>query len=285
MNAIAVLKNDHRGIERLFQAFERSGGAAERKRLVSELVRELSIHAAIEEQLVYPRLRQVFARDGSLERSSHADRGRGRRARRGGNRSAVPAGERGVLVALEEHHFAKLALVEIEKLAATDGRLEGKIHVLAENVRHHVEEEERDLLPALERALSREELDELGDVLQKAKKLAPTRPHPAAPDEPPANLLAGAATSAYDRGLLALGRGVDAAKALVSRAFRFGAATADRARRTAGQTARDAQGVARDAQDVARAARDTARSARERARIVARDAAEVARESTRPTLQ
>jgi len=122
-------------------------------------------------------------------------------------------------------------------------------------------------------------------VLQKAKKLAPTRPHPAAPDEPPANLLAGAATSAYDRGLLALGRGVDAAKALVSRAFRFGAATADRARRTAGQTARDAQGVARDAQDVARAARDTARSARERARIVARDAAEVARESTRPTLQ
>src|SRR6266540_1846521 len=182
MNAIAVLKNDHRGIERLFQAFERSGGAAERKRLVSELVRELSIHAAIEEQLVYPRLRQVFARDGSVGRSSHADRGRGRRARRGGTRSAVPAGERGVLVALEEHHFAKLALVEIEKLAATDGRLEGKIHVLAENVRHHVEEEERDLLPALERALSREELDELGDVLQKAKKLAPTRPHPAAPD-------------------------------------------------------------------------------------------------------
>jgi hemerythrin-like domain-containing protein len=285
MNAIAVLKNDHRNVERLFERFERSRSAAERKRVADELVRELSVHATIEEQLVYPRLRQAFAADGGAGRTGRGDRARGRRAGRNRNRSHLPPGERGVFVALEEHHFAKLALVEIEKLAATDGRFEGKVHVLAESVRHHVEEEERDLLPVLERALSSAELDDLGEVLQKAKKLAPTRPHPAAPDEPPGNLLASAAASAYDRSLLALGRGMGAARGLVGRALRFGADTAGRARRTVGATARDAQGVARDVQDVARAARDAATSARASARRIARDAADVAAQSTQATLQ
>jgi hemerythrin superfamily protein len=278
MNAVAVLKNDHRHFEHLFQRFERSRSTEEHKRIADTLVRELSIHATIEEQLVYPRLRQALAGDSGAPRSPRPGRAR---ARRGGRtRSAPLADERAVLVALEEHHFAKVALVEIEKLAATDGRFESKVRVLAENVRHHVEEEERDLLPALERSLSAEELDDLGDVLTKAKKLAPNRPHPGAPDEPPANLLAGAAASAYDHGLLAVRRALGSARDLVRRVFRFGADAAGRARKAAGETARDAQGVARDAQDVARAARDTATSARERARTVARDAAEVARQST-----
>lgn len=282
MDAVAVLKNDHRQFEHLFQRFERSRSTEEHRRIADTLVRELSIHATIEEQLVYPRLRQALAGDSGAARSP---RPRPARARRGGRtRSAPRSGERAVLVALEEHHFAKVALLEIEKLPATDGRFEGKIHVLAANVRHHVEEEERDLLPALESALSPDELDDLGDVLVKARKLAPTRPHPGAPDEPPANLFAGAAAAAYDRGLPALGRAVGAARSFVNRLFRFGAGAADHARKAVGETARDAQAVARDAQDVARAARDTARSARERARTVARDAAEVARHSTEATM-
>jgi hemerythrin-like domain-containing protein len=282
MQAVALLKNDHRDIEQLFQRFEGSRSAEERRRIADTLVRELSIHASIEEQLVYPRLRQALAGNSGAAQSPRPDRRRRRgRAR---PRSVAPPGDGGVLVALEEHHFTKLALLEIEKLPATDERFEGKVRVLAENVRRHVEEEERALLPALERALSPEELEDLGDVLGKARKLAPTRPHPGAPDEPPANLLAGAAASAYDRSLLALGRAVVAARRIARRVFRFAADTAGRARKTVGETARDAQEVARDAQDVARAARATAKASRERARTVARDAAQVARHSTEATL-
>jgi hemerythrin superfamily protein len=282
MHAVAVLKNDHRNVEQLLQRFERSRSAEERRRIADALVRELSVHATIEEQLVYPRLRQALAGDSAAAPSPRSDRSR--RRGRGRPRSVPRPGEGGVLVALEEHHFTKLALLEIEKLPATDARFEAKVRVLAENVRHHVEEEERDLLPALERALSAEELEELGDVLGKAKKLAPTRPHPAAPDEPPGNLLAGAVASAYDRSLIVLGRAVAAARRIAGRTFRLGADAAGRARRTLGETTRDAQEIARNAQDVARAARATARAARERARTVARDAAQVARHSTEATL-
>jgi len=241
MDAITVIKKDHRKVEQLFHRFERSRGAAERRRIAADLIRELSVHAAVEEQLVYPRLREQ-------------------------------SGEAQVYVALEEHHFAKLALAEIEKLPS-DVRLAAKVHVLAENVRHHVKEEERDLLPALRRALSPAQLRELGAALVKAKRIAPTRPHPAAPDEPPGNLLAGAAASAYDRSLGALGRAVEAAREVVAEAIRRGADAADRARKGVKETARDAQ-------DVARTARQTARRARAAVRRTARDAEQVAGAAT-----
>src|SRR5512140_2234316 len=118
-DAIAVLKKDHAEVERLFARFERTRSAPERRRLADKIVRELSIHAAIEEQLVYPRLR------GRL----------------------LDGAEGGVLLALEEHHFAKVALTDIESLPEGNERLEPKVRVLAENVRRHVREEERVLLP------------------------------------------------------------------------------------------------------------------------------------------
>src|SRR5512139_3190038 len=112
-DAIAVLKKDHAEVERLFVRFERARSAQERRRLAERIVRELSIHAAIEEQLVYPRLR------GRLDGSEGA-----------------------ILLALEEHHFTKVALTEIEALPEESERLEPKVHLLAENVRRHVREEE-----------------------------------------------------------------------------------------------------------------------------------------------
>ena len=270
MNAITVLENDHRRVERLFQRFERTNNPEQQRRIADELVRELSVHAVIEEQLVYPRLKQALSNGGagparSTHGAGHRHEGRAR------GRDHAPTGERRIYLSLEEHHLAKVALAEIEKLPATDDRLDGKVRVLAENVRHHVEEEERELLPKLKRALKPQELEELGDVLQRAKKLAPTRPHPFAPDEPPGNLVAGAAASAYDRARLALDRVMAAGRGSMRRALRLGAELAARARTSVGETARDAK-------DVARSARDGARSARAEGRSKARDAADVARE-------
>jgi len=209
-DAIGVLKKDHHEVEQLFRRFERARSANERKRLADRMVRDLSIHAAIEEQLVYPALR-----------------------RRANGQAAH------VLLALEEHHFAKIALAEIERLSPDDERFEAKVQVLIENVRRHVEEEERDLLPAMKRTLPPEELHALGDALVRAKTSAPTRPHPAAPDEPPANAITNAGAAAYDRSRDAIGRGIarvlDRGRGVVEEALRRGEVAARNARQRLGR--------------------------------------------------
>jgi hemerythrin superfamily protein len=209
-DAAGVLKNDHRAVEQLFRRFERARGASERKRLASRIVRELSIHAAVEEELVYPALRRRL--DGQVPQ---------------------------VLLALEEHHLAKLALAEIERLDGADERFEAKVRVLIENVRRHVAEEERDLIPAMKRVLSQEELRSLADALVRARGSAPTRPHPTAPDEPPGNTIANAGAAAYDRSRDALGRGIarvlDRGRGVVEEALRRGEAAARSARQRIGR--------------------------------------------------
>ena len=70
-----------------------------------------------------------------------------------------------------------------------------------ESVRHHVEEEEKDLFPKVAKALGKPRLNELGDALEAAKKTAPTRPHPRMPDEPPGNILATPGAAIMDKAL------------------------------------------------------------------------------------
>src|SRR5512133_996451 len=96
-DAVEILRNDHRAVEQLFRRFERSRSGADKRRLADRMIRELSIHAAIEEQHVYPLLRDGL--DGEAPK---------------------------VLVALEEHHLAKLGLAEIERLDADDERFDAK---------------------------------------------------------------------------------------------------------------------------------------------------------------
>jgi len=181
MDALALLKKDHQTVEKLFARFEKKPS----KEIADRFVRELSVHAAIEEQLFYPAVRQA-ARTEKLEEA-----------------------EEEVLEALEEHHVAKWVLSEIEALDEDDERFEAKCKVLIESVRHHVKEEEGPLFRFARRLFRRDQLDELGKLLQKAKKIAPTHPHPRAPDEPPGNVLAGGLAAIFDRGR-------DAVKGLVS---------------------------------------------------------------------
>src|SRR5260370_25925307 len=86
-------------------------------------------------------------------------------------------------------------------MSADDERFEAKVTVLMESVRHHVEEEEEDLFPKVRKMFVPEELKALGEAMEQAKQLAPTRPHPRAPDHPPANPMAGSVGAVLDRGL------------------------------------------------------------------------------------
>jgi hemerythrin superfamily protein len=170
-DAIALLKADHKAVEQLFKKFEKAGdGATKQKRkLVDEIIVELSKHAVIEEQVLYP-----WARENIQDEDDE------------------------VLEAIEEHHVVKWLLWELEDLSPDDERFDAKVTVMMENVRHHVKEEETELFPDLRDVATKAELLDLADALKAAKRRAPTRPHPRGPDEPPANLLATPVVAALD---------------------------------------------------------------------------------------
>ena len=174
LDAVQLLVKDHRTVEALFARFEKLGdGKAsqnQKRKVVDLIVRELVAHAAIEETVLYPAARKL-----------------------------VHSTEDQVLEALEEHHVVKWMLNELEKMKPDHERFDAKVTVLMEAVRHHVEEEERELFPKLKKSLPKAQLVELGAKLVAAKKRAPTRPHPMAPDTPPGNLIASAGAAMVDR--------------------------------------------------------------------------------------
>jgi hemerythrin superfamily protein len=207
MDIVERILVDHRRIEELFKTFDAAVKADDESgqhRLALELTRELSVHAAAEEQVLYPAL----SRAGVVK-------------------------ER--LDALEDHHAAKLLLSEIESMTPRQERFAAKVRVLGRNVARHLAEEETALLPVLRKRSNVEALRELGEDFEVRRRSAPTRPHPSAPDTPPANVIANAGASLVDRlrdvvqeGQVLLGA---MALHLVRRVLRSGRDTAAQARR------------------------------------------------------
>ena len=187
-DAIAVLKSDHREVEALFARFESLGNTAHatRESTVAKVIEALSVHAAIEETVFYPAVRN---------RLDDSDP---------------------ILEALEEHHLVKLTLAELQKMGSKDERYSAKMTVLKENVEHHVEEEESDLFGKVRTLFTRSELADLGDRLREAKTSVPTRPHPSSPDTPPGNVVASALTAPLDAAAHLATRAVDAVRDLVT---------------------------------------------------------------------
>ncbi len=77
---------------------------------------------------------------------------------------------------VEEHHVVLWMLSELKDLDPADERFDAKMTVLIENVRHHVEEEEKEWFPEVRKAMGRNRLTELGEQMEKAKKKAPRDP-------------------------------------------------------------------------------------------------------------
>jgi hemerythrin superfamily protein len=142
VDPIKMLKDDHRKVEKLFARFEKLGDKAKstKQQIVMNLIKELRLHAEIEETIVYPALRQ-----------------------------AKEDMEDDVLEAYEEHHLVKRTLSELESMTPDDDMFDAKVCVLCEAIEHHVEEEEDELLPALKKALDKEQLAEIGRQVKQAK--------------------------------------------------------------------------------------------------------------------
>ncbi|MGW7595812.1 hemerythrin domain-containing protein [Streptomyces rubiginosohelvolus] len=88
---------------------------------------------------------------------------------------------------------------ELEGLPADDPQFDHLVAKLKLEVSEHVRDEENRLFPLLAAAVSPEALDELGEKVRTAKKTAPTRPHPSAPDTPPGNKILGPGAGLVDR--------------------------------------------------------------------------------------
>jgi hemerythrin superfamily protein len=145
LDAITLIKNDHRTVDQLCKKFEKAKGA-EKKKLAKQIITELSIHAAVEEELVYPLMKDEELVDEDMLLEAH-----------------------------EEHHMVKLSLMELQQMGPRDEGFDAKVSVLAEMVRHHVKEEEGEMLPKL-RKLGKQRLEELAEQIMEAKASAPKQP-------------------------------------------------------------------------------------------------------------
>lgn len=177
MDAITMLKDEHKRVEKLFKQFDKAGDNANKTRrdVMDRIIKELSVHAAVEEIVFYPAVRAAL--DGT-DQDDACDM---------------------VLESLEEHHVVKWLLDELDGMDPEHERFVPKATVLMENVRHHVEEEEQDLFPAVREVLKRNALVELGESMAEARGMVPTKPHPRAPDTPPGNVIVGIGNKAIDR--------------------------------------------------------------------------------------
>lgn len=140
MNAIELLKKDHRKVEELFKQSENTEDTNKKFELFEQIKNELETHTHIEETIFYPKLK---------EHEELKDI---------------------VLEGIEEHHQAKIFLREISGLKEDSEKFEPKLKVLQEDIEHHVEEEEGEMFPKVEKIFESAELEELGAQMEAEKK-------------------------------------------------------------------------------------------------------------------
>jgi hemerythrin superfamily protein len=150
MDAISLLKQDHRDVKALFREFQGLGDRAEssRQKLFEAIDEALTLHTKIEERLLYPAVKER-ARANSDERLS-------------------------VLESYEEHAVVKTLLKEIEKIDPSDETYRAKVKVVIDCVEHHVEEEEEKggLFDIARELLGQEALEAMAEQIEAMKEKA-----------------------------------------------------------------------------------------------------------------
>ena len=136
-HAISILIQDHDAVKKLFGRFEKSESAAEKEKIIAEALTELSIHAVIEEEIFYPAVRKHVGKDLMNE----AD---------------------------EEHHVVRVLIAELDQDGRGNDHRHAKFTVLSENVRHHIKEEEDEMLPKAKGVEM--DFEALGEQMMERKK-------------------------------------------------------------------------------------------------------------------
>ncbi|WP_333739051.1 hemerythrin domain-containing protein [Streptomyces sp. IBSBF 2806] len=170
-NVIQELTADHREVDELFAQIEALPGPdRQRRELADRLTMELIRHSVAEEEHLYPTVRRYVDGGDDLADKELAD-----------------------------HAEVEQMLKELEGCQPGDERFDTLIMRLRNSVTAHVSDEENRLFPMLADVCSADALEELGEKVRSAKRHAPTRPHPSAPDTPPANKLLAPGAGLVDR--------------------------------------------------------------------------------------
>jgi hemerythrin superfamily protein len=154
MNAITMLKKQHREVAALFKQLEKAKSAPPRRAVFEKIADALAVHATIEEKHFYPAVMQKQTEDLLRE-------------------------------AVEEHLEIKRTIADMLALDADDDQFEAKATVLQEDVEHHVEEEETELFPKVEKLFDEEELESLAAAMEETQEdlLREGNPRDAVPSE------------------------------------------------------------------------------------------------------
>jgi hemerythrin-like domain-containing protein len=157
MDAIRLLKQQHREVEELFEQFEKAcesdQGEEVRLELFTRIADNLAAHCAIEEKIFYPSVYVDDTEDKLRE-------------------------------AVEEHLSAKRVIADLLDMSPMDAQFKAKMSVLKEEILHHVEEEEGELFKSVRQMLTRGELSELGEQMRlEFDALLQTEPRQQVPSE------------------------------------------------------------------------------------------------------
>jgi hemerythrin superfamily protein len=138
-DAIALLKQDHRTVSALFDEFEKADDE-EQSAIAQRVCQLLTVHATIEEELLYPAAKEAFEDEEEDDLVNEAE---------------------------VEHASAKELIAKIEGMTSDDEHFKATVTVLGEYIKHHVKEEENELFPKLKKTDL--DLKELGGKLADRK--------------------------------------------------------------------------------------------------------------------
>jgi hemerythrin superfamily protein len=144
-NAIAILKDDHEKVTKLFEQFksaDKANNGSKKSAIVEEIAAALKVHASVEEEIFYPAVKKARAEETKDE----------------------------VREAYEEHKQIKALLAALSKTASDDETFDSKVKVLQEDVEHHVKEEEGQMFPDAKKFLGNEKLQALGEQIAARKE-------------------------------------------------------------------------------------------------------------------
>lgn len=167
---VTELTKDHDEVRAMFAKLRNGAGGEQREDLIKEMTVELVKHSVAEEVHLYPLIRDVLP--GGDDLADHE---------------------------IAEHAEVEQALKDLEKVDHSDPKSYQLVDKVIDDVTHHAAEEENDVFPQLRDKCSSEQLHALGDKIRATKKVAPTHPHPSAPDTPPANKIMGPMAGLVDR--------------------------------------------------------------------------------------
>jgi hemerythrin superfamily protein len=140
LDAVALLKADHRQVEEWFSQFEKTKSGGKKQQLASNICAALTVHTSIEEEIFYPAFLAA-----TRDKDTHHE-------------------------AIVEHAGAKALIAQIQRMSPSDDYFDAKVTVLSEMIKHHVKEEEQPGGMFAEAKKSDMDLRALGEELLARKR-------------------------------------------------------------------------------------------------------------------